>query len=126
LPDFVSSPTRRRVLVGVLLLAAVILITVARRSERPTAAPVGGDFSACSRLKADQARSCYGREVGRELATVGSAGEPSVTLTAPADSTQVTFSSVDEPQPLLCELHARVGVVDDAVPPWVGWNEPQP
>ena len=29
-----------------------------------------------------------------------------------------------EQEPLLCDLHARVGVVDAQVPSWLGWTEP--
>jgi hypothetical protein len=36
----------------------------------------------------------------------------------------VTFTSVAEAQPLLCDLHARVGVIDAQVPSWLGWTEP--
>jgi hypothetical protein len=39
----------------------------------------------------------------------------------------VTFTSAEAEvasQPLLCELHARVGVTDQQVPSWLGWAEP--
>jgi hypothetical protein len=109
------------VLVGVLLVAAAVtLVAVAQRDQRPLAR--GGDLTACARLKDDSARACYTREMGRELAAVGTGG---VTLSAPAESTQVTFtSSRSEPEPLLCDLHERVGVVDEQTPSWLGWNEP--
>jgi hypothetical protein len=122
LSEGLSSSTRRRVLAGVLLVAAAVtLVAVAQRSDRPVARS-GGDLTACARLKDDSARACYTREVGRELAAVGTGG---VTLSAPAESTQVTFtSSRSEPQPLLCDLHERVGVVDEQTPSWLGWSEP--
>lgn len=83
---------------------------------------MGGNFSTCAKLEGDAARTCYNREVGRELASVGG----DVTLETPGDSSSpVTFTASDSTaQPLLCDLHARVGVVDAQVPSWLGWTEP--
>ena len=40
----------------------------------------------------------------------------------------MTFASADvetsQQDPLLCDLHARVGVTDEQVPSWLGWTEP--
>jgi hypothetical protein len=114
-----SSPTRRWLLVGVLLGVAAIVFSFAERDRRP-APPVGGEFSGCARLQGDDARECYRREVRRELIAVGGAG-PRITFSAPAGDAEVTFTSAAESDPLLCDLHARVGVVDADVP---GWTEP--
>jgi hypothetical protein len=122
LSEALTSSTRRRALAGVLLVAAAVtLVAVAHRDERSQ--PLArGDLTVCAQLKADTARACYTREVGRELAAVGASG---VTLSAPADSTEVTFTaSASEPEPLLCDLHERVGVVDAQTPSWLGWSEP--
>lgn len=119
-----SSPTRRALLLGgVLLAAAAVLLSVLQR--RDDAAPaMGGNFAVCAKLKGEAARACYDREVGRELASVGGA-EPNVTLEAPSGAPAVTFTSSEVPtEPLLCDLHARVGVVDEQVPSWLGWTEP--
>ena len=120
-----SSPSyaRRALLLGGIVLAtAAVLVTVLQR--RDDSRPVGGNFAACVKLEGDAARACYNREVGRELSSVGVAA-PNITLAAPAGTGEVTFSSADvAAQPLLCELHARVGVVDEQVPSWLGWTEP--
>jgi hypothetical protein len=76
----------------------------------------------CAKLEGDAARACYGREVGRELAAVGGVA-PTTTLAAPAGSGEVTFTSLEQAVPLLCDLHARVGVIDAQVPSWLGWTE---
>jgi len=41
-------------------------------------------------------------------------------------SSQVTFTASQataSDAPLLCDLHARVGVIDEQVPSWLGWTE---
>jgi hypothetical protein len=119
---FLTS-TRRWLLLGVLLATGVILTSVADRRERRAEAPPSGDFGTCARLEGDEARACYSREVGRELQAVG--GKAQLTFAAPAESTtQVTLTFIEDPQPLLCDLHARVGVVNAQVPGWLGWTEP--
>ena len=118
-----SSSTRRWLLLGVLLVAGALLVVVA---ERATAcAPArGGNFGACARLEGDAARACYSREVGRELAAVGGSGAPR-SLRGAGGRGEVTFTSRRRgTPPLLCDLHARVGVVDPQVPSWLGWTEP--
>ena len=35
----------------------------------------------------------------------------------------MTFTTSETTQPLLCDLHARVGVIDEQVPSWLGWTE---
>ena len=100
----------------------MILTSVADRRDRRAETPPNGDFGACARLEGDVARACYSREVGRELQAVG--GKPQLTFAAPADAaTQVTLTSIEGPQPLLCDLHARVGVAMRG-PGWLGWTEP--
>ena len=117
------TSTRRWLLLGVLLATGVILTSIADRRDRRAETPPNGDFGACARLEGDVARACYSREVGRELQAVG--GKPQLTFAAPADAaTQVTLTSIEGPQPLLCDLHARVGVSNAQVPGWLGWNEP--
>jgi hypothetical protein len=125
LPETFLTSTRRWLLLGVLIATGVILVSVADRRDRRAAAPEGGDFGACSKLEGDAARACYSREVGRELQAVGGSSGPQITFAAPADtSTQVTLTSLEGTEPLLCDLHARVGVVDAQVPSWLGWTEP--
>ena len=103
-------------LIGVLLLAVAVLMGVAQRDRREEA-PAGGEFSGCARLEGDEARACYRREVGRELTTVGDGG-PKITIAAPADGTAVTFTSDARSEPLLCDLHVRVGAVNEFEPNW--------
>jgi len=121
-----SSP-RRLFLLGIVVAAGALFYSVLERSDDAPHAAAGGDFGVCAKQKGDAARTCYSREVGRELATVGSA--TAITLVAPSDATgEVTFTSADaeaaQQQPLLCDLHARVGVTDQQVPSWLGWAEP--
>jgi hypothetical protein len=110
-----SSPTRRWLLTGVLLLAVAALMGVAQRDRRAEA-PGGGEFSNCARLDGDTARACYRREVGRELMAVGAG--PKINVDAPADGIAVTFTSDAESEPLLCDLHVRVGAVNALEPNW--------
>ncbi len=120
-----SSP-RRLLLLGVVVAAGALFYSVLERRDSAPRAATGGNFGLCSKQRGDTARNCYQREVGRELAVVGSAA---ITLVAPSDSSgQVTFTSADaeaaQQQPLLCDLHTRVGVTDQQVPSWLGWTEP--
>jgi hypothetical protein len=108
-----------------MVAAGALLWSVVQRRDAPQPVSKGGNFGVCSQSTGEAARACYSREVGRELAVVG-ATTPEITLAAPAGTGEVTFASVEaqEPAPLLCELHARVGVTDAQVPSWLGWNEP--
>jgi hypothetical protein len=111
-----------------LVAAGALFYSVLERRDSPSPFATGGDFGVCSKQRGDAARACYGREVGRELAAVG-AGEPAITFEAPSGtSTEVTFAEADvetsQQDPLLCDLHARVGVTDEHVPSWLGWREP--
>ena len=122
--SFSSSPRRALVLVGVLLAATAVLLSVLLRRDEDRQPAVGGNFAVCKKLEGDQARRCYSREVGRELASVGGAPAANASLSAPTDSSQVTFTSMETSSaPLLCDLHARVGVIDEQVPSWLGWTE---
>jgi 2-keto-3-deoxy-6-phosphogluconate aldolase len=127
LPESLSSPTRRLILLGVIVAAGALLWTVAQRRDAPQPVSAGGNFGVCSKTKGEAARACYSREVGRELAVVG-ATAPEITIAAPAGTGEVTFSPVETQAqaqaPLLCELHERVGVTDAQVPSWLGWTEP--
>jgi len=114
------SATRRRLLVGVLLSAGAGAFSVAERGSASPAAAVGGDVRVCQSLKGDTARACYRREVGLALAAI------SGTSAVPAEATRVTFASPAGTTPLLCDLHARVGVIDAQAPSWLGWTEPLP
>jgi hypothetical protein len=121
-----SSP-RRLLLLGVVVAAGALFYSVLERRDDSSRAATGGNFGVCSKQTGDAARSCYKREVGRELAVVGS--DTAITLVAPSDSSgQVTFTSAEaeaaQQQPLLCDLHTRVGVTDQQVPSWLGWKEP--
>jgi hypothetical protein len=118
-----SSSARRGLLLGgMLLAAAAVLVSVLQRRDDDSRPAMGGNFAACAKLEGDQARSCYSREVGRELASVGGQAPANVSLSVPGSS-QVTFTSTDTSTPLLCDLHARVGVIDEQVPSWLGWTE---
>jgi 2-keto-3-deoxy-6-phosphogluconate aldolase len=123
LPESFSSPTRRLILLGVMVAAGALLWSVVQR--RDTAQPVsaGGNFNVCAKAKGEAARACYSREVGRELAVVG-ATATEITFAAPSGTGTVTFASAEAQEPLLCDLHARVGVTDEQVPSWLGWAEP--
>ena len=120
--SFSSSWSRALVLGGVLLAATAVLLTVLLQRDDDPRPALGGNFAVCKTLEGESARSCYAREVSRELASIGGA-TPNVTLSAPAGSGQVTFTSTETPAPLLCDLHARVGVIDEQVPSWLGWTE---
>ena len=124
MPQTFFTSTRRFLLLGVLLATGLIIMSVADRRDRRGAAPEGGGFGACAKLEGDAARACYSREVGRELQAVGGSSGPQITFAAPADSSQVTLTSLEGTEPLLCDLHARVGVVNAQVPSWLGWTEP--
>jgi hypothetical protein len=124
LPRTLSSPNRRWLALGVLIAVAAGLLSIVMRRDGSEGIQVGGNVSACARLEGDAARKCYGREVGRELAAVADAGVPDVQIAAPSGSAQVTFAATEAPPPLLCDLHARVGVIDEQVPSWLGWTEP--
>jgi hypothetical protein len=126
LPQTHPSLSRRWVFLGVLVAAGAILVVVATTGGgAPVPALHGGDVSGCARLKGDVARDCYSREVGRELVAVGATGAPRITFAAPAGTgTEVTFTAAADTQPLLCDLHTRVGVVNADVPSWVEWTEP--
>jgi hypothetical protein len=122
-----SSP-RRLLLLGLVVAAGALLYTALERRDDSPRAATGGDFGVCAKQEGDAARACYSREAGRELASVAGSA-PAITLVAPADSSgEVTFTSADaeaaQQQPLLCDLHARVGVTDQQVPSWLGWTEP--
>jgi hypothetical protein len=124
LTKLLSSPSKRGLLLGGLVLAlAAVLFSVLQRRDDDARPAMGGNFATCAKLKGDAARDCYNREVTRELASVGGGSAPSIALSAPADSGGVTFTSSEATQPLLCDLHARVGVIDDQVPSWLGWTE---
>src|SRR3954451_19314947 len=127
LPQRFSSPSRRWVVVGVLLATGAVLVLLGDRGARPTAVGQKADFGLCAKLKGEAARSCYQSEVGRELASVGAtAGAPAIRLAAPADSRAIgTFTAPPVgDQPLLCALHTRVGVTSDDVPGWLSWTQP--
>jgi hypothetical protein len=108
-----------------MVAAGALLWSVVQRRDTAQPLPAGGNFGVCSQAKGEAARACYSREVGRELAVV-SAVAPEITLAAPAGTGEVTFASneAEAQAPLLCELHARVGVTDVQVPSWLGWTEP--
>jgi hypothetical protein len=128
LSESFSSSSRRLILLGVLVAAGALFYSVLERRDAPARSATGGEFGVCSKQQGDAARACYSREVGRELAAVG-ASAPAITLEAPSGASgEVTFAAADvetsQQQPLLCDLHARVGVTDEQVPSWLGWAEP--
>jgi hypothetical protein len=81
------------------------------------AAEPAGNAARCLRLVGDEARDCYRLEVGRQLAAVR--GADPADFAAPA-----TITWAKQGPDLLCDLHARAGVVQGDVPSWVSWNEP--
>ena len=116
-------------LLGALVAVGALLYSVLERRDSPSPFATGGDFGLCSKQRGESARGCYRREVGRELAAVGS-GAPTITLLAPSGtSTEVTFAEADvetsQQEDLLCDLHTRVGVTNERVPSWLAWSEPQ-
>jgi hypothetical protein len=128
LSQYLSSSSRRIVLLGVLFAVGALFYSVLERRDSPSRFATGGDFGVCSKQRGDAARACYRREVGRELAAVGNAA-PAITRVAPAGtSTEVTFAEADvetsQQDDLLCDLHTRVGVTNEQVPSWLGWAEP--
>ncbi len=124
MPESFSSSKRRLLLLGVLVAGGALLWSIAMRRDEPQRVALGGNFGVCANLTGDGARSCYRREVSLELSVVG-ASTPQLAFAAPSDSGEVTFASDQaEQEPLLCDLHARVGVVDAQVPSWLGWTEP--
>jgi hypothetical protein len=128
LSESFSSSSRRLLLLGILVAAGALLYSVLERRDTPSRLATGGEFGVCSQQKGDAARACYSREVGRELAAVG-ASTPAITIESPSGSGgEVTFAAAavetSQQEPLLCDLHARVGVTDEQVPSWLGWTEP--
>jgi hypothetical protein len=116
------------IVLGLLVAVGALFYSVLERRDTPSRLATGGDFGVCSKQRGDAARTCYEREAGRELATVGSAA-PAITLVAPAGtSNEVTFAEADvetsQQDDLLCDLHTRVGVTSAQVPSWLGWAEP--
>jgi hypothetical protein len=124
-----SSP-RRLILLGIVVAAGALLYSVLERADTPARTIAGGgDFSMCAKQRGDVARTCYSREVGRELAAVGGGSSVPVTFVVPSGTSgEVTFPSAGaeaaQEQGLLCDLHTRVGVTDEQVPSWLGWQEP--
>jgi hypothetical protein len=114
-------------LLGAIVAAGALLWVVTDRREEARGGTLHGNFALCSSQTGEAARACYARETGRELATVSAlSGAPDVVSTTPLTG-EVTFASTSvalEAEPLLCDLHARVGVVDEQVPSWLGWTEP--
>ena len=106
-----SSPFRRVLVLGALLAAGAGALAVAQ--EREPAASAGGNVKRCATLTGDAARGCYSREVGRVLAAVN-----------PGSGGAVTLAAQGQGNDLLCDLHTRMGVVDNSRPAWLGWNEP--
>jgi len=110
-----------------MVAAGALLWSVAQRRDAVEPVSTGGNFGVCAKAKGEAARACYSREVGRELAVVGSTA-PEITIAAPSGTGVVAFASAEtqaEAQaPLLCDLHTRVGVTDAQVPSWLGWTEP--
>jgi hypothetical protein len=108
-----------------MVAAGALLWSVVQRRDATQPVSTGGNFGVCSQAKGDAARACYSREVGRELAVVGTTA-PELAISAPSGTGVVTFASVEaQRQPeLLCALHERVGVTDEQVPSWLSWNEP--
>jgi len=126
LPQTFSSPTRRWILLGLMLAAGGLLFLILERRDGTAAAVSGGNFRTCSQLEGDAARACYKREVGRELAAIGSTSGQRAVFVAPSDGsvTFATAATADTSAALLCDLHIRAGNVDASTPSWVSWNEP--
>ena len=84
--------------------------------------PQRGNMSACTGLKGDQARECYAREVGLELAAIGGTGGAAPRALAASTASTVTFAAEDTSAALLCDLHLRVGVTDLKKASWTTWS----
>ena len=84
LSESLKSSSRRLLLLGVLVATGALFYSVVERRDASPRAATGGDFGVCSKQKGDQARTCYSREVGRELASVGGS--------APASNDPVTVA----------------------------------
>jgi hypothetical protein len=131
LSEFSISSPRRLILLGIVVAAGALFYSVLDGQRTPSRAIAnGGDFGVCAKQEGEAARTCYQREVGRELAAVGGDSSLTVSLVAPSDSDgEVTFASADvesaQNAGLLCDLHTRVGVTNEQVPSWVSWTEPQ-
>ena len=100
-----------------------------RRDTPSRVSPPAGISASARKQHGDAARACYSREVGRELAAVGGVRRRRVTFAGALRRIgEVTFAAADvetaQAGPLLCDLHARVGVTDEQVPSWLGWTEP--
>ena len=97
-----------------------------RRDDAAARGRAAANFSVCAELKGDAARACYSREVGRELAAVGGGAAPASRSWRRRTRRRgdVHLADAEAAQPLLCDLHARVGVTDEQVPSWLGWTEP--
>src|SRR5690348_10456655 len=108
------SPSRRWVAAGALIAFGALLVLAFGRSEGSSAeaVPQRGNVGACTALEGDQARACYAREVGRELAAIGGTGGATPRVLTAATANTVTFTDPDTSAALLCDLHLRVGRTD--------------
>lgn len=119
------SPTRRLIMLGALVATAATLYTVSARRDARSSELTGG-VRLCVDQQGGVARDCDRRQAGRTFTALAGAA-PATTLIAPAGTGEVTFTSIEALRandPLLCDLHTRVGVVDESVPAWIGWTEP--
>lgn len=118
------SPSRRWAAAGALIAFGAFLVLAFGRSDGSSAeaVPQRGNVGACSALAGDQARACYAREVGLELAAVGGTGGGATprALAVPVSNT-VTFTDPDTSAALLCDLHLRVGRTDVDKASWTSW-----
>src|ERR1700742_2543690 len=72
LSEFLMSSPRRLILLGVVVAAGALFYSVLEGLEAPwRAIASGGDVSLCANQQGEAARTCYRREVGRELAAAG-------------------------------------------------------
>ncbi len=109
---------------GALVALATVLVLALGRGEESAADVTAqrGDVSACTALQGDEARACYAREVGLELAAIGPGGGAAPTaLAAPVDGTVSFASEQDTSAALLCDLHIRVGATDANKASWTEW-----
>lgn len=118
-----SSPSRRWATAGALIAFGALLVLAFGRADGSSAeaVPQRGNVGSCASLAGDQARACYSREVGRELAAIGGTGNATPRAFKIATSTTVTFADADPSAALLCDLHVRVGRTDVNKASWTNW-----
>jgi len=103
----------RRVFVLVVGLLVALGGSLASDREETKAATVSAGVAGCLSLSGDQARECFRREVGRQLAAVSGREFTDVANTVQFDDRS------DATAELLCDLHVRAGTSEGETPSWL-------